>query len=453
MSQLADPSLAAQFERQPPHNIEAEMCLIASMMLDKNVIGEAVQITSREAFYQADHQIIYSILVELWEKGAPIDAVILRGELVKRQLLDEVGGVDYLRQILESVPSAAHAPRYAKDVQDKYLLRSLIAVSNDNLRAAYAPHEDATEVVNAAVQRTFQMAERKLVHQLAPVGPVAEEVYANLEQPAHGDVPTGFHDLDDMFAGGLHNGEFVIVAARPSIGKTAYAAELVISAAYEQGLPTAVFSMEMNKEQFVQRMICALAGVDAQKVRKRMMNQQEWHRVADVTARLGAISERLWLDDTPTLTTLDVLSKLRKMRMRAGLKLIVLDYLQLMDAEGESRQQQITTISRGLKAIAREMNVPLVALSQLNRQVESREGHRPRMSDLRESGSLEQDADTVMLLHREDYYRQTSPDFVPDNLAEVIVAKQRNGPVGTVKLTFDPRCTRFRNLAAQVDVF
>jgi replicative DNA helicase len=307
--------------------------------------------------------------------------------------------------------------------------------------------------VNAAVQRTFQMAERKLVHQLAPVGPVAEEVYANLEQPAHGDVPTGFHDLDDMFAGGLHNGEFVIVAARPSIGKTAYAAELVISAAYEQGLPTAVFSMEMNKEQFVQRMICALAGVDAQKVRKRMMNQQEWHRVADVTARLGAISERLWLDDTPTLTTLDVLSKLRKMRMRAGLKLIVLDYLQLMDAEGESRQQQITTISRGLKAIAREMNVPLVALSQLNRQVESREGHRPRMSDLRESGSLEQDADTVMLLHREDYYRQTSPDFVPDNLAEVIVAKQRNGPVGTVKLTFDPRCTRFRNLAAQVDVF
>lgn len=454
MNSIAD-AVSDQFNRLPPHSIEAEMCLLASMMLDREIIGQAVQTISRDALFQADHQIIWDVLIRLYEANRPIDAVIVREELLRQGQLEAVGGTAYLAQILSAVPSAAHGEHYARIVREKFLLRQLIAVSNENLREAYQPHESAELVLDKAEKRIFEIAEKRVSGSFKSVGEVAQHVYSVLEDKGHSGLMTGFIELDD-YLNGLHNGDMIIVAARPSMGKTSFAMNIVENIASglsnDAIMPVGVFSLEMSSQQLAQRMLCSLSGVDGHRVRKGMMNADEYVKMAQVVAQLSKIP--IFVDDSSQLTILELRAKARRLKALHDVKLLMIDYMQLMDNPGvESRQQQITEISRGIKAVARELEIPVICLSQLNRAAEGRDGHRPRMSDLRESGSIEQDADVVMLLHREDYYRMQDPDFQPDNIAEVIIAKQRNGPTGTVKLTFDNRTTRFKNLAAQPDDF
>jgi replicative DNA helicase len=451
VSQLIDPSVARQFDRLPPHSIEAEMCLLASMMLDKEMIGQIVQIIDREAFYQADHQIIFDVLVKLYEQNRPVDAVILRDELKKRQLFEEVGGSEYLAAILNTVPSAAHGVHYATIVREKGMLRQLIAASNDILRDAYAPHEQADIVLDKAEKKIFEIAQKKVGGAMTPMEDVLHEVFEMIENRGQRGLETGFFELDDMM-NGLQNGEMIIVAARPSMGKTAIAMNMIEHIAADTRLPCAIFSLEMSKQQLAQRMLCSRGQIDAHKLRKGLLQSHEYAHLANVVGELAKAP--IWVDDSPGLTILDLRAKARRLKLQHDIKCIMIDYMQLMDNPGvESRQQQISEISRGIKAVARELSVPVICLSQLNRQSEGRDGHRPRMSDLRESGSIEQDADVIMLLHREDYYRMSEPDFQPDNIAEVIIAKQRNGPTGTVKLTFLNKTTRFENLSTQADPF
>jgi replicative DNA helicase len=451
MSQLIDSSVTGQFDKLPPHSIEAEMCLLASMMLDKDMIGEIVQIVERDAFFQADHQIIFDILVKLYEHNRPIDAVIVREELLKRQLLDEVGGVQYLAAILNAVPSSAHGKHYAGIVREKSLLRQLIAASNDILRAAYQPHEQADLVLDKAEKKIFDIAQKKISGQMTPMEDVLHEVFEMIENRGQRGLETGFFELDDMM-NGLQNGEMVIVAARPSMGKTALAMNMIEHIAADSVMPCAVFSLEMSKQQLAQRMLCSRGQIDAHKLRKGMLQAHEYAHLANVVGELAKAP--IWVDDSPGLTPLELRAKCRRLKLQHDIKCVMIDYMQLMDNPGpENRQQQISEISRGIKAVSRELSIPVIALSQLNRASEGRDGHRPRMSDLRESGSIEQDADVIMLLHREDYYRMSEPDFQPDNIAEIIIAKQRNGPTGTVKLTFLNKTTRFENLSTQADPF
>ena len=435
--------------RLPPHSIDAEMCLLASMTLDKEIVGDIVQMLEPNAFYLADHQIIYDALVDMWQGNRPIDAVLLREELAKRQLLEEIGGTAYIAELLGSVPSAADAIHYGNIVREKALLRSLIDASNKTLQDVYAPYETVEQVMDRAEKRIFDIAQKRITGEISELGTIAESVYEMIEDKSRAGLMTQFADLDDMLHG-LQAGEMVIVAARPSMGKTAIAMNIVENIAAQQ-VPCAVFSLEMSKQQLAQRMMCSRAAIDSNRVRKGMLRSEEYQRLAMMVTELAKFP--IWVDDTPGLTIMDLRAKARRMALQKGIKMIMIDYMQLMEGTKgiESRQQQITEISRGIKGIARELNVPVICLSQLNRQSEGRDGHRPRMSDLRESGSIEQDADVILLLHREDYYRQTEPDFVPDNIAEVIVAKQRNGPTGTVKLTFDNKTTTFRNLASQID--
>src|SRR4051812_134638 len=451
MSQLIDTATARQFDRLPPSAIEAEQALLASMMLDKDVVGQVVQIVNGEAFYQADHQILFDIIVKLYEQNRPVDAVIVREELIKRQLLEEVGGAAYLGQLLGSVPSAAHGAHYAGIVREKALLRQLIAASNDILRDAYAPHEQAELVLDKAEKRIFDIAQQKVSGNLVPLESVLHEVFEMIENRGQRGLETSFLELDDML-NGLQKGEMIIVAARPSMGKTALAMNIIEGVAADQMIPCAVFSLEMSKQQLAQRMLCSRGSIDSHKLRKGMLQSQEYAKLASVVGELAKAP--IWVDDSPGLTILDLRAKARRLKLQHDIQCIMIDYMQLMDNPGvESRQQQISEISRGIKAVARELNVPVICLSQLNRQSEGRDGHRPRMSDLRESGSIEQDADVIALLHREDYYRMSEPDFQPDNIAEVIIAKQRNGPTGTVKLAFMNRTTRFENLSTQNDPF
>ena len=445
MSQLIDPAVARQFDRLPPHSIESEMCLLASMMLEKEIIGEAVQLVDREAFYQADHQIIFDVLVKLYELNRPIDSVILFEELVKRQLLEEIGGTGYIAQILNSVPSAAHGMHYAQIVREKAMLRQLISASNEIIRDSYAPYEQADVVLDKAERRIFEIAQKKVGGSMEPMEKVLHEVFEMIENRGQRGLITGFHELDDML-NGLQKGEMIIVAARPSMGKTAMAMNMIDYIAADLRLPCAVFSLEMSKQQLAQRMLCSRGRIDAHKLRKGMLNSQEYTTLATVVGELAKAP--VWVDDSAGLTPLELRAKARRLKLQHDVQCIMIDYMQLMDNPGpESRQQQISEISRAVKSVARELNIPVICLSQLNRMTEGREGHRPRMSDLRESGSIEQDADVVMLLHREDYYRMSEPDFQPDNIAEIIIAKQRNGPTGTIKLTFDNRTTRFNNLS------
>jgi replicative DNA helicase len=452
MSQLAEP-LSRQFDRLPPHSIEAEMCLLASMMLDetKDIIGQTVQIIDRDCFYQADHQIIYDVVMKLNEQNRPIDAVIVHEELSKRRLLEEVGGMGYLAKILGTVPSAAHGKHYAEIVREKALLRQLIGASNDILRDAYAPHESADVLVEKAEREIFKIAQNKVGQAIVPMEQVLHEVFEMIENRGQRGIESGFHEMDDML-NGMQNGEMIIVAARPSMGKTAFAMNVVEHVAADLRMPCAIFSLEMSKQQLAQRMLCSRGQIDAHKLRKGMLNSQEYTKLATVVGELAKAP--IWVDDSPGLTPLQLRAKARRLKSQHDIKCLMIDYMQLMDNPGpESRQQQISEISRGVKAAARELNIPVICLSQLNRASEGRDGHRPRMSDLRESGSIEQDADVIMLLHREDYYRMSEPDFQPDNIAEIIIAKQRNGPTGTIKLTFQSKTTRFENLSTAMDPF
>ena len=431
------------------------MSLLGSILLDPQVVGDVVLvIRSAEDFYKPANGAIYDTMVELYDKHASIDIVQLNQALADREILDSVGGLNYLVELADAVPSAANAAHYARLVREKAMVRRLIEAAGDILYDAYHSPDQAETILDQAEQRIFDIAQQSQHSKIESLHELIKQTISLLEasegQQLTG-LPTGFVELDEL-TGGLQRGEMIVIAARPSMGKTALALNIAEQMA-TQGLSVGIFSMEMSKQQVVQRILCARSGIDSQRLRRHML------RPDDIRALMAACDDLLhapiYVEDTPGLSSMQLRAKARRMVAQHEIKIIFIDYLQLMGLGGriESRQLEVSEISRAVKAMARELNIPVVCLSQLNRSPEQREGHRPRMSDLRESGTIEQDADVVAMLHREDYYHQGDEawfDANPDKagVAELIIAKQRNGPTGTLKLSWIAACTRFRDHAS-----
>ena len=442
--------VAELFNKLPPHAVEAEAALIGSIILDWRVAGDVIQVLhGSEDFYKPAHAALYETLLELYDEHQSIDMVQLNQRLVDKGMLEQVGGLEYLVQLAEQVPSAASANHYARIVREKAIVRRLIEVSGNVLHACYNSAEPAQDLLDQAERQIFEIAEGRSDSDAQSLSELVEETLEAIQNAQDGrlmaGIETGFFEFDEM-TNGLQPGEMIIVAARPSMGKTAFALNVAEHMAMELKQPVAVFSLEMSRQQLAQRLLCSKSAVDSHKIRRNLLSQED---LAELQYASVALSEApMFIDDTPGLSLLALRAKSRRLAARHGIKALLIDYLQLMSAPGsESRQQEVSVLSRGIKALARELSVPVICLSQLNRAAESREGHRPRMSDLRESGSIEQDADVVCMLHREDYYHRGEEDYVDTNIAEVILAKQRNGPTGTVKLTFHGDTTRFHNLA------
>lgn len=447
--------LSKLFDRVPPHAFEAECAVLGSMILDSRVIGDVIEvITGPEDFYTQKHGAIFDALKYLYDHQETFDIVQLNQRLSDAKVLDQVGGVEYLIRLGESVPDPTSAAFYAKLVREKSILRRLIDATGQVLYDSYNSREPVMDLLDRAEQSIFDIAEKTSgTGDTAQLNVLLQETYARLEAQEGRDITglaTGFYELDEMTSG-LQNGEMIILAARPSMGKTAFALNVAEHIAAVEHQPVAVFSLEMGKQQLAQRLLCSRSGVDSNRLRRNMLREDDWPRLHQA---VGELSEAPFLiDDTPGLTLLGLRAKARRLAKQHHIKIIVIDYMQLMSIGGsESRQQEVSELSRGIKALARDLEVPIICLSQLNRQAESREGHRPRMSDLRESGSIEQDADVVMMLHREEYFHINDPDWALANedkvgVAELIIAKQRNGPTGVVTLSFDGMTTRFKNLA------
>jgi replicative DNA helicase len=436
--------------RTMPESLEAEAAVLGSMLIDPECISDVLeQLKDAEAFYRIEHRIIFDALVVLYEKnkGTGLDAVLLRDELEKRKQLEEVGGVEYLARILDSVPSSANVMYYAGIVKDKQLLREMIAAASDILEMGFDGGGESSEKLDEAERKIFAVTDKKISGSASLLKDLVTRSYELIERREGSHVtglPTGYYELDDLMCG-LQGGEMIIIAGRPSMGKTSLALNIAEHIGLIERLPVAIFSLETGRQQLAERFLCSASATDAQKVRKGLLDTEHYQQLVKAC---GELSEApIYIDDTSTLTPLELRAKSRRLKSQHDIRCIIVDYLQLMHLGGrvESRQQEITTISRYIKALARELNIPVVVLSQLNRSPEGREGHRPRMSDLRESGSIEQDADVVMLLHREDYYHRGERDYEPDNKANLIIAKQRNGPTGTVELVFRERITRFEN--------
>jgi replicative DNA helicase len=439
--------------RSVPESLAAEAAVLGSMLIDPQCIGQVVETLERDAFYRVEHQHIFDALVSLYErnKGAGIDAVLLRDELSKRNCLEDVGGVEYIAKILDCVPSSANVGYYTEIVKDKMLLRELINVTGRILEDAYSQTGEVKQLLDEAESKIFAVTDKNISGNAVALKDLVVHSFELIEkrQGTHiTGLATGYFELDDLTCG-LQNGEMIIIAGRPSMGKTSLALNIAEHISLREGFPAAVFSLEMGRQQLSERFLCSISGIDSQKVRKGLLADEDYKKLADACAELSEAS--LYIDDTSTMTPLELRAKARRLKSMHNIRCIVVDYLQLMylgTGRAESRQQEITEISRYIKALARELNIPVIVLSQLNRSPEGREGHRPRMSDLRESGSIEQDADVVMLLHREDYYHHGEDDYQQDNSAELIIAKQRNGPTGAIKLTFREKITRFENASA-----
>ena len=440
-------SSSSLLSRTMPESLEAEAAVLGSMMLDSQCIGDVVPLISSNSFYRSEHQFVFDALIGLYERGVGLDLVLLRDELKKLGRLDEIGGPTYLAQLANAVPSSANVMYYTKIVKDKAILRELIGASSEILDEAYDSSGDIGEKLDDAERRIFDVTQQKITGEASDLKSIIHEAIEHAENPVQG-MPTGYFELDDMLCG-LHKGEMIIIAGRPSMGKTSFALNVAEHIAADEGKATAVFSLEMGKRQLVERILCSRAHIDLQAIRKGNLEDGAYEELVRTGSELS--EKPLFIDDTSSLTPLELKAKARRLKSRYDIQCIIVDYLQLMSLGGrvDSRQQEITTISRHLKAIARELEIPVVVLSQLNRAAENREGHRPRMSDLRESGSIEQDADVVMLLHREDYYHRGEQDYEDSGKAELIIAKQRNGPTGTVNLTFLEKFTRFENLTHQ----
>jgi replicative DNA helicase len=432
-----------------PESLEAEAAVLGSMILDPACIGDLVQSVTEEMFYHPEHQVMYGAMVSLFEKNSKIDLILLRDELKRQSKLKTAGGVDYLVEVVESVPSAANVEYYAEIVKDKAMLRDLVRTSHEILEEAYSEGGDVGDKLDTAEKKIFAVTEKRISGNAVALKSLISEVFENIEARKGVHVtglPTGYYELDEQLCG-LQKGEMIIIAGRPSMGKTSFALNIAEHIGADNNIPVVIFSLEMSKQQLVERFLCSRGKFDSQQVRKGMLTTEQLTELTAVGSEL--FEKPVFVDDTPGLTPLMIRAKCRRLKSKQDIQCVLIDYLQLMSLGGrvESRQQEISTISRYLKALARELEVPVVVLSQLNRSPEGREGHMPRMSDLRESGSIEQDADVVMLLHREDYYHRGEPDHEESNTADVIIAKQRNGPTGVVRLTFDGRYTRFENLS------
>ncbi|SMB87718.1 primary replicative DNA helicase [Desulfonispora thiosulfatigenes DSM 11270] len=442
----------AAFERIPPQNLEAERAVLASMMLEKDAIYEAIQMIKPKDFYKEAHSIIFSAIIDLTEKGEPVDLITLTEQLRQESNLEKIGGVGYIAEVANSVGTAASIVHYARLVRDKSLLRTLIRTATNIATRGYEPGEEPEELLDDAERMVLEVSQNRIRSGLVPITDVIENTIEKLEllQQQKSDITglsSGFRDLDAMTSG-WHSSDLVIVAARPAMGKTSFCLNIAQHAGIKENVPVAIFSLEMSREQLVLRMLSSLAMLDQQKLRTGRMIDKDW---ISLTNAIGPLAEApIYIDDTPGISVMEIRAKTRRLKAEKGLGLIVIDYLQLMSSgrRSESRQQEISEISRNLKALARELEVPIIALSQLSRAVEQTQDKRPGLSHLRESGALEQDADIVMFIFREEYY---NPESDKKAIAEIIIAKHRNGPVGSVELAFLKEFTKFADLAKMAE--
>lgn len=436
-------------ERMPPQNIEAEQAVLGAVLIKKEALTEVQEILKPEDFYREAHRIVYSAMEDLFINNEAVDLVTLTEQLRKKDQLDKVGGLAFVTALANSVPTAANVIYHAKIVREKAELRSLIDAATEIAGKAYEDADEVETIMDEAEKKILSIAASRTVSDFEPIKSIlmnSIDRISTLYESKGGltGLSTGFKDLDALTSG-LQASDLVLVAARPSMGKTAFTLNIAAHAAMH-GHSVAFFSLEMSKEQLVQRMLCSEGAIDSQRLRTGQLEGEEWGKLIGTADKLS--KAKIYIDDTPGITVMELRSKARRLKAEHGLELVVIDYLQLMQGRsarnGDSRQQEISEISRSLKALARELNVPVVALSQLSRSVESRQVKKPMLSDLRESGSLEQDADIVMFLYREDYYDQ---DTENKNITEVIIAKHRNGPVDTVSLFFQKEFTKFRDLS------
>lgn len=437
-------------DRLPPQNIDAEQAVLGAMLIKKEAIAEVSQLLRPEDFYRDAHKIIYEAMLTLFNRNEPADIVTVTNYLNNESKLDKVGGIAFVTALANVVPTAANVIYHANIVREKADLRHLINTATDIAGMAYEAADDVADVIDKSEKMIMEVANRQNVSAFTPMKDIVIETFdkINLLYESKGGltgIPSGFRDLDALTSG-LQASDLILVAARPSMGKTAFTLNIAANVALKSKKTVAFFSLEMSKQQLVQRMLCSEGGIDSQKLKNGDLSNEDWDKLVRTADRVS--SAPLYIDDTAGITVMELRSKARRLKAEHGLDLIIIDYLQLMQGRGrggsDNRQQEISEISRSLKAVARELNVPVIALSQLSRSVESRQIKRPMLSDLRESGSLEQDADIVMFLYREDYY---DPETANKNITEVIVAKHRNGPVDTIKMFFTKQFTRFNDLS------
>ena len=434
-------------KRIPPHSIEAEQSVIGSMIMDREAIVVASELISGEDFYNRQYGILFETMVELNEEGSPVDLVTLQNRLREKDVPPELSSLEFVRDLITAVPTSANIKYYANIVAEKATLRKLIKLNEEIANNCYAGKESLEFILEDTEKRVFQLVQKRNTGDFVPIRQVVMNAMDKIEAAAKNKgavtgIPTGFIDLDYRTAG-MQPSDLVLIAARPSMGKTAFVLNIAQHVAFKQNKTVAIFSLEMSKEQLVNRMFSLESKVDAQHLRTGQLNDQEWEKLIESAGVIGR--SNLIIDDTPGISISELRSKCRKYKLEYNLSMIIIDYLQLMSGSGrsDSRQQEISDISRSLKAVARELSVPVLALSQLSRAVEQRPDHRPMLSDLRESGAIEQDADVVMFIYRDDYYNH---DTEKKDVAEIIIAKQRNGPIGTIELAWLPMYTKFANL-------
>ena len=445
--------IKTELGKVPPHDLEAEQAIIGSMLTDRDAVISAIEILKEEDFYREDNKAIYTAILNLYNRAEPIDIITVKSELESMGKFEQVGGLEYLAELPEKVPTTANAMKYIKIVEEKSTLRRLIKTANEIIELGYSPTEDVEDIMEGAEKKIFNIMQEKNQKGYAPIKDVLVESFTKLEELYNRKqhitgVPSGFTELDYRTAG-FHGSELILIAARPAMGKTAFALNIATNAAVKANVPVAVFSLEMSKEQLVNRILCSESMVDSNKVRTGKLEEDDWTKLAGA---IGPLSEaEIFIDDTPGINITEIRAKCRKLKLEKNIGMVVIDYLQLIQGSnkrGGSREQEISEISRSLKILAKELDVPVIALSQLSRAAEQRPDHRPMLSDLRESGAIEQDADIVMFLYRDDYYNQDSDK---KDIAEIIIAKHRGGSTGTVELLWLGSYTKFVNLERRFD--
>lgn len=434
-------------KRIMPHSVEAEQAVVGSMLMDSEAISIALEVVNADDFYGRQYGLMFDAMLHLYNEGKPVDVLTLQARLRESGAPPEVGSLEFIREVVGAVPTSANVRAYAEIVKEKAVLRNIIRMNEDITNQCYAGTDSAQNITEEMEKNTIRLIQSKGGGDYMPIREVVVNVIDRIEAAAKNNgsvtgIPTGFLDLDYKTSG-LQPSDLVLIAARPSMGKTAFVLNVLEHVAIKKNIGVAMFSLEMSKEQLVNRLFAQEAKIDAQILRNGNLQDSDWEKLIESANIIG--NSNIIIDDTPGITISELRSKCRRYKLEKNIGIVIIDYLQLMSGGGrvESRQQEISEISRSLKAVARELNVPVVALSQLSRAVEARTDHRPMLSDLRESGAIEQDADVVMFLYRDDYY---NPDTSEKNIAEVIIAKQRNGPIGTVKLAWLPNFTKFANL-------
>ena len=445
-TELATP-IEGIYQKVLPQNIEAEQSVLGGILIDNEALPRVLEIIEPNDFYRDNHKKIFLAFLELFENNTPLDIITVTELLQKKGELTNVGGATYLASLVDSVPTTANITHYAKIIKEKSILRSLIAKATDIVNLGFEASEDVAEILDKAEEAIFSITQQRIQTSYYSIKEIIKQTFETIEELSSKKdsvtgIPTGFIDFDRLTAG-LQPSDLIIIAGRPVMGKTSFTLNIAQHAATRAGVPVGFFSLEMSKEQLALRMLCAEARINSQKIRSGFLSERDWLRLTDAAATLSEAP--IFIDDTPALSVLEIRAKARRLKSEHNIGLIIVDYLQLMKGKGkvDTREREISEISRSLKALAKELNIPVVAVSQLNRRVEERENKRPRLADLRESGAIEQDADLIVFIYRDEVYNEDTPD---KGIAEIIIGKQRSGPTGVVKLAFLDKYTRFENL-------